>query len=95
MERRKITVGGAVDECIRDATEEWFSEHAGWRSREESATADIKGINTVVEVKPGGQLSVSVTIVTYRAHKCSNNWYPYQRLGKFGYVREPHSKAVG
>lgn len=94
MERRKTTIGQAVDDCISDASEEWFRQHKGLRTREEAAANGIKKVNVVTERFPGGRLQVSVTIVATSIRETHNAYWKYQRTPHAGYVRqEPNSKA--
>jgi hypothetical protein len=86
MERRQTTIGAAVDSCIVDATEEWFRQHAGMRTREEAAANDIRKVNVVIERLPHGRLQVSVTIVATTVRQTQNAYYRYQSTAKLGYV---------
>lgn len=93
MERRKTTIGMAVDACIAEATEEWFREHAGMRTREEAASNDVKKIIAVTERFPGGRLQVSITVVAKTIRATHNAFFRYQLSDSLGYVREEPSKA--
>lgn len=86
MPAKKLTIGQAVDQCIQAATEEWFRQHAGLRSREEAAANGIKKITAVAERFPGGKLQVSITIVAYTIRETTNDYYRYSRNGNSGYV---------
>jgi len=96
MERRKTTIGGAVDECISEASEEWFRQHKGMRSREEAAGNGIKNVTGTWRRTPGGFLEVSVNIVGLRREFDHGDHWNYRLTDKAGYVRtEPKSKAAG
>lgn len=95
MERRRTTIGLAVDDCISDASEEWFRQHQGMRSREEAAANSIKAVNIVTERRPGGDLTISVTIVGTWHRESHNDWWRYRRDAQKGYVRIAPSKATG
>lgn len=95
MERRRLTIGGALDECISESTEEWFRQHSGHRSREEAAANDIQQVSGTIERLSGGRLRVWVGIVGRTREQCMTDWYPYQLQDKHGYVRTEPSKATG
>jgi hypothetical protein len=95
MAPRKTTIGLAVDACIADATEEWFTEHAGLRSREVAAATDIKKVNAVIERFPAGKLQISVTVVAATIRATHNAFYRYQLQGTSGYVRVEARKPKG
>lgn len=95
MVERRRTIGRAVDECVRDSTEEWFRQHRGYRTREEALSEDIRLVSATVERRPGGRLEVFVGIVTKDRRTTTQDWYKYQQSGELGYVRNDGTKAVG
>lgn len=95
MERRRRTLGVAVDECVRDATEEWFRQHRGHRSREEAAANDWKLMNTTTERRRGGFVKVYVGIVTHSRDTTEMRIWNYRYYESVGFVRLDNSKAVG
>lgn len=86
MGQRRRTIGMAVDESIKESTEEWFRAHQGYRTREEAAALDIRLLTVTCERKPGGFLEVFVGIVTNDRRSTTQDWFPYQLAGKSGYV---------
>jgi hypothetical protein len=94
VERRRTTIGQAVDQAIKETTEEWFSEHCGHRSREVAASEDITQISATVELKCGGRLQVFVGVSTRKYNAHLHNWYRYQRSGQGGYVRDEATNSV-
>lgn len=94
MDRRRLTIGGALDECITDTSEEWFREHSGLRTREEAAASDIRQVSGTIERLSGGRMRVFVGITAYKRHQSMQNFYLYQLVGNRGYVRQEHSKAA-
>ncbi len=94
MERRRTTIGQAVDRCIKETTEAWFSEHAGFRSREVAAAEEITQISVTAELKKGGRLQVFVGVSTRRHNAHLHDWYRYQRSPGLGYVRDEVSNPV-
>jgi hypothetical protein len=95
MERRRTTIGGAVDECIKDTTEEWFTQHAGYRSREVAAAEEITQISVTAERKPGGRLQVFVGVSTHKHNMHLHDWYRYQCSNGRGYVRDEVTNSQG
>lgn len=94
MERRRTEVGDAVQHCLRETSEAWFSEHAGLRSREEAYHTDVKTVTGCFEIKPGGILEVTVSVNGKTREQIRTDWYPYIKRGKLGYVRrEPTKKS--
>ena len=87
MERRRRTIGHAIDECIKLSTEEWFRQHAGQRSREEAFAEDVKHVTTSSERYPGGRLAVQVGIVTRRRSQQQLDYYAFEVQGSAGYVQ--------
>lgn len=94
MERRRRTIGTAVDECLKLSTEEWFRQHGGMRSREEAFTEDVKGVTTSTELLPGGRLTVQVGVVARRRSQEQLDFYRFERQGSTGYVQVEQSKAT-
>jgi hypothetical protein len=88
MERRRTTIGQALDQAIKETTEEWFTQHAGLRSREVSAAEDITLISATIELQKGGSLRVFVGVTTRKHNQHLHDWYRFQRQGGLGYVRE-------
>lgn len=86
MTAHRRTIGVAVDECIKESTEEWFRQHQGYRTREEAAAYDIRTVCATVERRPGGRLQVFVGIVTRDRRTATQDWYTFQLTGKSGYV---------
>lgn len=91
MERRHRTIGLCVDECIRNATEEWYRQNAGYRSREEAFANDFRLVTTTVERRPGGMLIVHVGIITRDRNTTIQDCWKYQYRDRVGYVQEAHS----
>lgn len=95
MQRRRLTMGQVVDECIREATEEWFRQNLGYRSREEALANDVQLISATVERRPGGRLRVHTGIVTRDRKTTTSDMWEYQRSGELGFVETDKSKRVG
>lgn len=93
MERRRRTIGQAVDECLKLSTEEWFRQHGGMRTREEALSEDVKQVTASLELQPGGRLTIRVGIVTKRRHQEQLDFYRLQRNGKQGYVQVTQTEA--
>lgn len=93
MEGQRRTIGSAVDECIKESTEEWFRQHQGYRTREEAAAYDIRLVSATVERRPGGRLQVFVGIVTRDRRSTTQDWYTFQLASKSGYVPIEASEA--
>jgi hypothetical protein len=87
MSKTRMTIGDAVDQAIKETSEEWFSLHLGMRSREEAAAEDITLISSTVELRKGGALQVFVGVTTRRHDQHLHNWFRFQRTGGSGYVR--------
>jgi hypothetical protein len=94
MERRRTTIGQAVDQCIKETSEEWFSEHAGYRSREVAASEDITLVSATVERRKGGRLQVFIGISAHKHNAHLHNWYRFQCTAGRGYVRDEESKPA-
>lgn len=95
MNKRRRTIGVAVDECIAKATEEWFRQHKGYRSREEALASDVRLISATVERRPGGELQCFVGIVTRDRRTTTQDWYRFKQSGELGYVSKEDTKATG
>ena len=93
MGRRRLTIGGAVDECIKTTTEAWFREHGGYRTREEAFTEDVKHVTSSTQRSLGGELTVQVGIVTRRRHQEKLDFYRFKLEGSRGYVQSEKSVA--
>lgn len=94
MERRRRTIGRAVDECIKLTSEEWYRQHGGMRSREEAFSEDVKQVTTSLELKPGGFLTIQVGIVARRRHQEQLDFYRLARQGSDGYVQIAQGDSV-
>lgn len=92
MAAKRRTIGQAVDECIKESTEEWFRQHQGYRTREEAGAMDIRLVTVTCERQPGGFLEVFVGIVTNDRRTTTQDWYPFQLAGASGYVPSARSK---
>lgn len=86
MAKHRRTIGDAVNECIKESTEEWFRQHQGYRTREEAAAYDFRQICVTCERYPGGFLEIFVGVVTRDRRTTTQDWYPFQLTGKSGYV---------
>jgi hypothetical protein len=94
VEKRRTTIGQAVDQAIKETSEEWFCQHAGLRSREVAAAEDITLVSATVELLKGGSLRVFVGITTRKHNEHLHDWYRFQRQGSLGYVRTEATKPV-
>jgi hypothetical protein len=94
MERRRTTIGMAVDQCNLRASEEWFRQHAGLRSREEAWLNDVAEMETEALLQRGGKLQVVVEIRGRTKQQHHVDVYTYRKQDKLGYVLwEPSKKA--
>jgi hypothetical protein len=84
IESRRI--GDAVDSAVKDATESWYAQHGGARSREEAFANDLRLLSATVERRPGGRLGIHVGLVT--GDRRSTESYYYQLIKKNGCYRE-------
>lgn len=95
MRKRRLTMGQVIDECVKEATEEWFRQHRGLRSREEALAQDVRLISATVERRPGGRLTVHTGIVTNNRNTTQSDMWKYQQSGEIGYVTVTKSEATG
>lgn len=79
--------GAAVDACLRIATEEWFRQHRGLRSREEAAVEDFRLLSATLEKRPRNRLRIHVGIVTNDRRTTETQMYDFQLDAKQGYVQ--------
>lgn len=95
MAERRRSLGAALDQCVKEATEEWFRQHRGHRSREEAAASDWKLLTTTSERRRGGYVKVYVGIVTHDRNTTEMSIWHWRWSDTFGYVRVEKSKAAG
>lgn len=93
MATKRRSIGRAVDECIKETTEEWFRMHQGYRTREEAAAYEWQQLTVTVQKKKGGVLEVHCAVITHDRRTTHTDWFPFQQSGSSGYIPTAHGKA--
>ena len=86
--KRKMSMGEAVDYCVKITTEEWFRQHRGLRTREEALAEDVQLVSATCERRPGGRLVVHVGVVCRSRQATVSDAYSFYFAHDLGYVEQ-------